>query len=69
MSRTKAKNELDLEEEIRKLDEAGVIHGMRNKGDLDEASGAYKDISEVMYNQRDLVKIVHELTPIAVIKG
>ena len=37
--------------------------------DLEEAPGAYKDIDEVMANQKDLVKIVTELTPIAVVKG
>jgi tRNA-splicing ligase RtcB len=37
--------------------------------DLDEASSAYKDIDVVMENQKDLVKIVHKLTPLGVIKG
>ena len=36
---------------------------------LDEASGAYKDISTVMTNQSDLVDIKVELRPLAVIKG
>jgi tRNA-splicing ligase RtcB len=36
---------------------------------LDEAPGAYKDISEVMENQKDLVEIIVELSPLAVIKG
>jgi tRNA-splicing ligase RtcB len=47
----------------------GIIHGLRNAKDLDEAPGAYKDIDEVMANQQDLVEIVHRLRPIAVIKG
>jgi len=33
------------------------------------AAGAYKDIDVVMENQKDLVKILVELKPIAVIKG
>ena len=37
--------------------------------DLDEATGAYKDIDAVMDNQKDLVKIVTKLFPLAVIKG
>jgi tRNA-splicing ligase RtcB len=37
--------------------------------DLDEAPGAYKNINEVMQNQHDLVDILIELTPVAVIKG
>lgn len=69
MSRTKAQNELKLDEEIAKLDTQGIIHSIRNQKDLDEASGAYKNISEVMDNQIDLVNILVELTPLAVIKG
>ncbi len=69
MSRTKAQNELNLKDEIKKLDEQGIIHGIRNTNDLDEASGAYKDIDVVMYNQKDLVQIIVELSPLAVIKG
>jgi tRNA-splicing ligase RtcB len=69
MSRTKAQNELDLASEIKHLDDMGVIHGLRNKKELDEAPSAYKDISTVMANQSDLVDILVELTPLAVIKG
>jgi len=69
MSRTKAKKELNLEEEIKKMNKLGVIHGMRNINDLDEASSAYKDIQQVMKNQENLVDILVELTPLAVIKG
>lgn len=69
MSRTKAENELNLEDEIKKLDEQGIIHGIRHKSDLDEASGAYKSIDEVMRNQEDLVEILVELQPLGVIKG
>ena len=69
MSRTKAQNTLSLEEEIRKLDEKGIVHGIRYKKDLDEASSAYKDIDDVMAQQTDLVKIVEKLTPLGVIKG
>ena len=69
MSRTKAENELDLQAEIKILDDQGIIHGIRNKSNLDEAAGAYKDIDKVMAHQSDLVDIVHKLTPLAVIKG
>lgn len=69
MSRTKAKNELNLEEEIKKLEDKGIVHSIRNKKNLDEASSAYKDIDIVMENQKDLVDIVVELTPLGVIKG
>ena len=69
MSRNKAIKNLDLNTEIKKLNEKGIIHSIRSKKDLDEASGAYKDISVVMDNQKDLVDIIVELTPLAVIKG
>lgn len=36
---------------------------------MQEASGAYKDIEEVMANESDLVRIRTRLLPIAVIKG
>jgi tRNA-splicing ligase RtcB len=69
LSRSKAKKELDLAEEIKKLDDQGIIHGIRNLGDLDEASGAYKNIDEVMRLQDELVSIKITLKPLAVVKG
>jgi len=69
MGRKQAQRELNLENEKKRLDDMGVIHSIRNEKDLDEAAGAYKDISEVMANQSDLVDILVELKPLAVIKG
>ncbi|MFZ2969555.1 MAG: RtcB family protein, partial [Minisyncoccia bacterium] len=69
MGRNQAIRELILKEEIEKLDKKGIVHAIRTKKDLDEASGAYKDISEVIKNQDDLVEIIMELSPLAVIKG
>jgi len=69
MSRTAAKKNLNLEDEIKKMNDLGIVHGMRNKNDLDEAGGAYKDIENVMDAQKDLVEIIAELSPIAVLKG
>ena len=69
MSRTKAIRNLNLEEEKRKLDEQGIIHSIRGRSDLEEATSAYKDISKVMNSQKDLVRITTELSPLAVIKG
>lgn len=69
MSRSAAIRKLNLEEEQQKLDQLGIIHSIRSKSDLEEASSAYKDISQVMAFQSDLVKIKVELTPLAVIKG
>ena len=39
------------------------------RGYLDEAPGAYKDIDEVIERQRDLVRVLHVLTPVITIKG
>jgi tRNA-splicing ligase RtcB len=69
LGRRQAQRELNLKNEIQKLEYKGILHSIRNKSDLDEASGAYKDISKVMENQKDLVKILVELQPLAVIKG
>jgi len=69
MSRTQAKKELSLEKEIANLEKQGILHSIRGVGQLDEAPSAYKDIQEVMANQKDLVEILVELTPLAVIKG
>ena len=69
MGRKEAQRQLDLDEELRKLKRLNVVHGMRSRKDLDEAPGAYKDISQVMANQKDLVEIEVELQPLAVVKG
>ncbi len=69
MSRTKAKENLNLEEEKKKMDDLGIVHGLRNKSDLEEASSAYKPIDVVMEEQKELVEILVELSPLAVLKG
>lgn len=69
MGRKDAQRNLNLEAEKKRLDDRGIIHSIRSTDDLDEATGAYKDISVVMENQKDLVDIVVELSPLAVIKA
>jgi len=69
MGRKQAQRTLNLEDEVKKLDDQGIIHAVKSVKDLDEAPGSYKDINEVMNNQKDLVKKLVELTPLAVIKG
>lgn len=69
MGRKEAQRVLILEDEIKLMNDQGIIHGIRNVSDLDEAAGAYKDINVVMSEQQDLVSIKVELSPIAVIKG
>jgi len=69
IGRKEAQRTLNLKEEIRKLDEQGIIHAIRNEKDLDEAPGSYKDIKEVISSQLDLITPVVKLSPLAVIKG
>ena len=69
MSRSQARAELSLEEEVGRLEKLGIVHAVRYQKDLDEATGAYKNIDDVMEAQSDLVKIRTKLLPIAVIKG
>lgn len=69
MGRMAAKRNLDLEQEKQALDERGIIHSIHSIRDLDEAPSAYKDIEVVMENQKDLVEILTELSPLGVVKG
>lgn len=69
MGRNVARKTLSLEDEKAALDKLGVVHSIRSINDLDEAPSAYKDITKVMANQQDLIDIVVELRPLAVIKS
>ena len=69
LSRTAAVKTLDMNEELKRLDALGIVHAIRTQNDMQEASGAYKDIEEVIHNELDLVKVRTRLTPVAVIKG
>jgi tRNA-splicing ligase RtcB len=71
-SRTEYNKTHTIEQANREM--AGIVHsewGLNRRGevDLSEAPSAYKDIDEVMNNQKDLVRIVHTLKPIACVKG
>lgn len=44
-------------------------HSRAARGYIDEAPGVYKDIDEVIERQRDLVRVLHVLTPIITVKG
>jgi tRNA-splicing ligase RtcB len=69
LGRKEAQRVLNLREEIAKLDARHVVHALRNRNDLEEAPGAYKDIGEVIANQHDLIEVMVELQPLAVLKG
>lgn len=69
MSRTKAVQTLDMAAEVERLNAKGIVHAIRCQSDMEEASGAYKDIETVIANEADLVKVRTRLLPVAVIKG
>ena len=69
LGRKQAQRVLNLREEIDKLDQQHIVHALRHRTDLEEAPGAYKDIGEVIANQSDLIEVVVELQPLAVLKG
>ena len=69
LSRTAAIASLDLQAEVAQLESKGIVHAIRSQDDMQEATGAYKDIEEVIANQTDLIKVKTKLLPIAVIKG
>ena len=66
MSRTEAKRRFtveDLEEQTR------GVEGRKDEGVIDEIPKSYKDLTEVMSNQTDLVSVVAELRTILYVKG
>ena len=66
MGRKQAKKTLSMEEFSAAME--GIVCDVC-EDNLDEAPQAYKDISTVMKNQEDLVKITHKLRALAVVKG
>lgn len=56
MSRTAAEKQFTEADMVKQT--KGVIF-RKDKGVIDEISGAYKDIDEVMENQRDVIEIPH----------
>ncbi len=66
MSRTEAKRRFshrDVEAQTR------GVECRKDKGIVDEIPSAYKDIDQVMENQKDLVEVVHTLKQIVCVKG
>jgi tRNA-splicing ligase RtcB len=69
-SRKGAMQNFTAEEVMGDLNKQGVVLGKHNKKDVAEESRfAYKDIDEVMENQKDLVETVKRLKTIGVVKG
>jgi tRNA-splicing ligase RtcB len=66
MSRTRAKKSFTIED-LKKQTEG--VECRKDHGVLDEIPGAYKDIEQVMENQKDLVEVEAVLKQILCIKG
>jgi tRNA-splicing ligase RtcB len=66
MSRTAATRRFTEADLARQTE--GVIC-RKDKGVVDEIPGAYKDIDEVMANQRDLTEVLHTLKQVVCVKG
>ncbi len=66
MSRSQARKTFKNEDLIKQTE---GVECRKDDGVLDEIPGAYKDIDEVMENQKDLVKIVATLKQFMCIKG
>jgi tRNA-splicing ligase RtcB len=72
MSRTeynKTHTKSDVEKEMKDVVHSPWSKDRKGNIDLSEAPSAYKNIDEVMENQKNLVKIKHKLKPLAVLKG
>ena len=68
MSRGRARRELTIESFSKQMQ--GIVWQQENAKDLlDEAPGAYKDIDQVMDDQKDLTRIVHTLHQVFNYKG
>lgn len=66
MSRNQAKKSFTLKD-LRAQTEG--VECRKDQGVLDEIPGAYKDIDEVMENQKDLVRVVAQLKQFMCVKG
>lgn len=66
MSRNQARRSFDLKDLMKQTE---GVECRKDGGVLDEIPGAYKDIDEVMANQKDLVEIVHPLKQLICVKG
>lgn len=69
LSRSAAIRTLNMAEKIARLESMSIVHAIRRQDDMQEASGAYKNIDEVIANELDLIRVKTRLVPIAVIKG
>ena len=67
LSRSQAKSVITLEDFQQSM--RGIPGAMVSMGHIDESPGVYKDIWEVMENQKELVEVTRIIRPIVNIKG
>lgn len=65
-SRTEARKRFTVEDLIAQTE---GVESRKDKAVLDELPAAYKDIDEVMENQKDLVEVLHVLKQVVCVKG
>ena len=66
MSRTQAKKQFSLDDQIRAT---AHVECRKDADVIDEIPMAYKDIEKVMHAQRELVEVVHTLRQVVCVKG
>lgn len=66
MSRTQAKKQFSLDDQIRAT---AHVECRKDLDVIDEIPMAYKDIEKVMHAQRELVEVVHTLRQVVCVKG
>ncbi|MES2820591.1 MAG: RtcB family protein [Pseudomonadota bacterium] len=66
MSRTQAKKQFNLDDQIRAT---AHVECRKDLDVIDEIPMAYKDIEKVMHAQRELVEVVHTLRQVVCVKG
>jgi len=69
LSRTKAKQSLDVNNFKRDMEAAGVYTTTADETTLDEAPGAYKDMSVILENIKETVDVVEMIKPVYNFKG
>lgn len=69
LGRGEAKRTLSLEKELEILEKQHIIHSLRGKEQLDEATSAYKYIDKVIAQQKKYIKVIKKLKPFMVLKG
>lgn len=70
MGRNEAKRKYSSQEVLADIEKRGIVLGKAKKGDIaEESPWAYKDIDEVVENQKQLARMEIKLFPLAVIIG